>query len=64
MAGEEEPPRDNPFNCHNRAKGGVWYKWHLSSFLSHFKTLSNGPAPGIEPATRAGEEEPPTHGIG
>ena len=21
------------------------------SFLSHFKTLSNGPAPGIEPAT-------------
>ena len=23
----------------------------VPSFLSHFKTLSNGPAPGIEPAT-------------
>ena len=27
MAGEEEHPRDSPFNCRNRAKGGVWYKW-------------------------------------
>ena len=27
MAGEEEPPRDSHFNCLNRAKGGVWYKW-------------------------------------
>ena len=23
----------------------------VPSFLSHFKTLSNGPAPGIKPAT-------------
>ena len=23
----------------------------VTSYLSHFKTLSNGPAPGIEPAT-------------
>ena len=23
----------------------------VPSFLSHFKTLSNGPAPGIEPST-------------
>ena len=35
-------PREGPAAC--RAKG-------VPSFLSYFKTLSIGPAPGIEPAT-------------
>ena len=35
-------PREGPAAC--RAKG-------VPSFLSYFKTLSIGPAPGVEPAT-------------
>ena len=50
MAGEEEPPRDSHFNCLNRAKGGVWYKWQekknhpltqLDSFKFKFKFKFN-----------------------
>ena len=35
-------PREGPAVCSAKA---------VSSFLSYFKTLSIGPAPGIEPAT-------------
>ena len=35
-------PREGPAACSAK---------EVPSFLSHFKTLSNGPAPGIEPAT-------------
>ena len=32
----------------------------VPSFLSHFKTLSNGPAPRIEPATSRSAVKRPT----
>ena len=45
--------RDRHFTWSSKPREGLaaCSAKEVPSFLSHFKTLSNGPAPGIEPAT-------------
>ena len=39
------------WSCEPREGQAACSAKEVPSFLSHFKTLSNGPAPGIEPVT-------------